>query len=287
MTKILVTGALGQLGSCIRDAATAYENFEFHFLSKKALNITDAEQVKTIINHGNFDYCINASGYTKVERAESQVEDAMLLNATALKQLSESCKQNDSTLIHFSTDYVFDGEQRSPYTELDNTNPLNVYGTSKLKGEQIIEKSGCKHFIIRTSWLYSQYGHNFLNTVLRLSKERQKLTITTEQTGTPTNANDLANVILRCIESESKNYGVYHYSNTGEATWFDFAESILLYAEQLKSTTLEKTSHYPTFAKRPTYSVLDSSLIKENFHLDIPHWKTSLKSLLLAQNDIF
>jgi len=285
MIKILVTGASGQLGSCILDASISYADFEWTFLSKNDLDITNSDQVKLVLENGKFDYCINTSGYTNVEGAEKDSEKAFLINALALEQLSASCKDHHTTLIHLSTDYVFDGKKGVPYKETDETLALNVYGASKLKGEQIIEKSGCNYFIIRTSWLYSQYGHNFLKTVIRRSNEGKKLVVTTEQIGTPTNANDLARAITTVVESKKNDYGIYHFSNTGEATWFDFAEAILKYTEQLQESALEKTAHYATFAERPKYSVLDCGLYKHTFEAQIPNWKTSLKSLLLANKD--
>jgi len=285
MIKILVTGASGQLGSCIRDAATSYTDYEWTFLSKNELDITNTNQVKLVMDNGNFDYCINASGYTNVEQAEKDSENAFLLNAEALLQLSESCKQHNTTLIHLSTDYVFDGEKQASYSEIDAVHPLNNYGASKLKGEQIIENSGCNYFIIRTSWLYSEYGHNFLKTVLRFANEGKKLTVTTEQTGTPTNANDLAQAIITIIGSNSQVFGRYHFSNSGEATWFDFAEAILENTKQLEESLLEKTAHYATFAERPKYSVLDCTLYQQTFAAEVSNWKTSLKSLLLANKN--
>jgi dTDP-4-dehydrorhamnose reductase len=285
MIKILVTGASGQLGSCIRDLANSYADHEWTFLSKNELAITEADHVKLVLQNGAFDYCINTSGYTNVEQAEKDSENAFLLNAEALIQLSESSGQNNTTLIHLSTDYVFDGKKQAAYVEVDAVHPLNNYGASKLKGEQIIEKSECNYFIIRTSWLYSEYRDNFLKTVLRMVGEGKKLTVTTEQTGTPTNANDLAQAIMTIIESKSQDFGRYHFSNSGEATWFDFAEAILENTKQLEESVLEKTAHYATFAERPKYSVLDCTLYQQTFEAEISNWKTSLKSLLLANKN--
>ncbi len=256
--KILVTGAKGQLGKCIKDASTGFPNMEFVFASREELDITNEASVLEIFSKNNFDYCINTAAYTNVEKAESDSDNAFLINAEAVKNLVLRCNEKDVTFIQVSTDYVFDGEKTSPYTEEDKTNPINVYGASKLKGEQYVQEFCKKYFILRTSWLYSQYGHNFYNSMLRFAKEGKELKITTEQTGTPTNANDLAEVILQIIKRESNKYGIYNVSNSGEATWYDFAKEILTLTNQLTSSNLAKTAEYRTFAARPKYSVLDT-----------------------------
>src|SRR5690606_5979781 len=227
MKKILVTGANGQLGRCIKDAATDFPDLEFLFVSKEELDIENANLLKEYFTKNLFDYCINTAAYTNVEKAEGEAEKAFAINAEAVKNLALTCKENDVVLLHISTDYVFDGKKKSTYVETDITNPINVYGASKLKGEQYIQEIGNKFYIFRTSWLYSQYGHNFLKTILKYSQEGKPLTITTEQTGTPTNANDLARMILQVIEQDKADYGVYHYSNAGETTWYGFAAEIL------------------------------------------------------------
>ncbi|MCB0458341.1 MAG: sugar nucleotide-binding protein, partial [Flavobacteriaceae bacterium] len=176
------------------------------------------------------------------------------------------------------TDYVFDGNKRTPYVETDKTNPINVYGASKLKGENYIQEICEKYFIIRTSWLYSHFGHNFFTSILKLIKEKDTLTITTEQTGSPTNANDLATGLLAIITSETSNYGVYHFSNEGSATWFDFAKEIVSYSKDLKLVKIVKTDNYPTFAKRPKYSVLSTEKFQKAFHYSIAEWRKSLRN---------
>jgi dTDP-4-dehydrorhamnose reductase len=232
----------------------------------------------------SFTHCINTAAYTNVENAESEPEKAFAINAEAVKNVAISSKENDVVLLHISTDYVFDGKKQTPYLETDPTNPINVYGASKLKGEKYIEEICTKYFIFRTSWLYSQYGHNFLKTILRYAEEGKPLTITTEQTGTPTNANDLAKALLQVIAQDSKDYGVYHYSNCGETTWFGFAEAILQQTEKLKDANLAKTNHYRTFAARPAYSVLDNFYSKNKLLLKTKNWKFSLKELNLSLN---
>ncbi len=278
--KILVTGANGQLGRCIKDAASEFPALEFVFASKEDLNIENADSIKDFFRNNNFSHCINTAAYTNVEKAESEKEKAFSINAEAVKNLAVVCKENDTVLLHISTDYVFDGKKKSPYLESDQTNPINVYGGSKLKGELYLQEICDKYFIFRTSWLYSQYGHNFLKTILKYFKEGKPLTITTEQTGTPTNANDLAKALLKVIVQENKDYGVYHYSNSGETTWYGFAEEILRQTGKLKDAKLGKTNHYRTFAARPTYSVLDNTSAHTNLKLKSRDWHESLKLVL-------
>ncbi len=280
MKKILVTGANGQLGSCLKDAATKFPDFEFVFVSKEELDIENVALLLGFFRKNNFSHCINTAAYTNVEKAESEPEKAFAINAESVKSLASACKEKDVVLLHISTDYVFDGKKKVPYLESDTTNPINVYGASKLKGEQYIQEICDKFYIFRTSWLYSQYGHNFLKIILKYSEEGKPLTITTEQTGTPTNANDLANVLLQVITQDSANYGVYHYSNSGETTWFGFAEEILRQTEKLKQANLAKTNHYRTFAARPEYSVLDNSKIQKIFSVSALDWKKSLETII-------
>ena len=278
--KILVTGANGQLGKCIKDASANYPEFDFLFASRSELNIDSEDSVSNIFSNNQFDYCINAAAYTNVEKAESDKENAFQTNAEGVKYLANYCKKANTTLIQVSTDYVFDGKKGIPYLEEDTTNPLNVYGASKLKGEQYVQEICQAHYILRTSWLYSQYGHNFYNTVLRFVKEGKPLTVTTEQTGTPTNAYDLAEAILNIVKSNSKQYGIYNYSNQGDATWYDFAKEILIQTNQLTETNLVKTNYYRTFASRPKYSVLDTFKYKNTFNKTVMDWRKSLSYLL-------
>lgn len=280
MKNILVTGANGQLGKCLKDAAAGYPDLEFVFVSKEELDIENSDLLLDFFSKNSFTHCINTAAYTNVENAESEPEKAFAINAEAVKTIANSCKENDVVLLHISTDYVFDGKKKTPYLETDPTNPINVYGASKLKGEKYIEEICTKYFIFRTSWLYSQYGHNFLKTILRYAEEGKPLTITTEQTGTPTNANDLVKALLQVIAQDSKNYGVYHYSNGGETTWFGFAEEILKQTEKLKDANLAKTNHYRTFAARPEYSVLDNAKAFNKLNLKQIDWQESLKSVL-------
>ncbi len=280
MKKILVTGAKGQLAQCIKDAAPKGDNFEIHYLTRANLDITDAGAIGAHFGRNTYDYCINTAAYTNVEQAESDQEQAYLINASSVQHLAEACKKQEGVFIQISTDYVFDGTKKTPYLETDKTNPINVYGASKLKGEEVLAQTMERYFILRTSWLYSQYGHNFLNTILKNSAAGKLLTITTEQIGTPTNANDLAKCIWSIIISKTKKYGLYHYSNSGEGTWYDFASEILKNSNQLQTTKLAKTKHYPTFAKRPAYSVLSSHKIEVLLGVKAPDWKESLQQLI-------
>lgn len=280
MMKILVTGANGQLGKCIKDAAADYPDFEFVFASKEELDIENKDSLTDFFKKNNFSHCINTAAYTNVEKAESDKERAFAINAEAVKNLALTCKENDVVLLHISTDYVFDGKKKSPYLETDKTNPINVYGASKLKGEEYIQEICNKFFILRTSWLYSQYGHNFLKTILKYSQEGKPLTITTEQTGTPTNANDLSKALLQIIAQDSINYGVYNFSNSGETTWYGFAKEILKQSGNIKEASLAKTNQYRTFAARPEHSVLDNTKVEIMITLSILGWKESLKSVI-------
>jgi dTDP-4-dehydrorhamnose reductase len=280
MKKILVTGANGQLAKCMKDVANNYSELELHFVTRSQLDISNHEAVAAWLQNKSFDYCINTAAYTNVEKAESEKDAVFATNAEGAKYLSDACEKHDVTLIHISTDYVFDGTKRNPYSEEDRTNPINIYGASKLQGEEYIVASGCRYLIFRTSWLYSQYGHNFFNTVLRYASEGKPLTVTTEQTGVPTNANDLANAILKIISSNADIYGIYHFSNSGSATWYDFAEAILEYTGQLGSAKLAKTNHYRTFAKRPEYSILNTTRFSEAFRIVPLPWRESLKELV-------
>jgi dTDP-4-dehydrorhamnose reductase len=279
MKKILVTGANGQLGRCIKDAAADFPDLEFVFVSKEELDIENSDLLLDFFSKNSFTHCINTAAYTNVEKAESEPEKAFAINAEAVKKVAVSCKENDVVMLHISTDYVFDGKKQTPYLETDATNPINVYGASKLKGEHYIQEICDKFFIFRTSWLYSQYGHNFVKTILKYAEAEKPLTITTEQTGTPTNANDLAKALLQVIAQDSTDYGIYHYSNGGETTWFGFAEEILQQTEKLKDTKLAKTNHYRTFAARPAYSVLNNKKYLIIFKQPLIDWRKGVQNL--------
>ena len=277
MKKILVTGAGGQLGNCFKIAAEKYPDFHFTFATSEELDLSLFGTIRNYFSKEKFDYCINCAAYTNVEQAENHRELAFLINAEAVKNFAEVCSENDCVLIHFSTDYVFSGQKRSPYSEEDETDPINVYGASKLAGEDYIKEKCSKSFIFRTSWLYSDIGHNFFNTVCRKAKAGEKLEITTSQKGTPTNAHDLAEFVLAVIASENENFGIYHYSNLGATTWFGFAEEILKMLNS--SAELEENNNFRTIAVRPAYSVMSKEKALETFQIPILQWEDSLKSL--------
>ncbi|KAA3623954.1 MAG: dTDP-4-dehydrorhamnose reductase [Flavobacterium sp.] len=285
MKKVLVTGAFGQLAMCIKQAAPNFPDLDFTFVNRTELDVTDPATVRSYFSEHSFDVCINTAAYTNVEKAETEKEQAFAVNAAAVKTLAEVCKIHKTVLIHVSTDYVFDGTKTSPYIEQDATNPINVYGASKLAGEEELAAHCSRYFIIRTSWLYSEYGHNFFKTILRHANEGNPLTITTEQLGTPTNANNLAEAILLVATSESSAYGLYHYSNSGEASWYDFAKAILQESGQIETVNLAKTDHYRTFAKRPVYSILNSTKFCKAFKVDTINWRESLKTLFVENNN--
>lgn len=280
MRTILVTGANGQLGQCFQKQAKKYPNYRFLFCSSKEVDITSKPSLQQIFSQHKIDHCINTAAYTNVEQAENEKEKAYLVNAEAAANIAEICKKNDTTLFHFSTDYVFNGKASKPYSETDEVQPINIYGASKLKGEENIQNILDRFFIFRTSWLYSEFGHNFFNTILRKADENAELNITTSQLGTPTNANDLAEFVLKIIEADSTEYGVYHFSNLGEATWYDFAKEILDYSGKMDQVTVNKTGFFKTLAERPAYSVLSKEKAQKNFGFPIPKWKESLHRLI-------
>jgi len=277
--NILVTGANGQLATCIK--TLDHSNNDLHFIYKNSdeLDITNSRSVKQIFQNNNIHFCVNCAAYTAVDKAETDSNNAYQVNVSGAENLAKACAEYNSTLIHISTDFVFDGSSKIPYKADSNTNPLGVYGSTKLEGEQKIQDHLEKHFIIRTSWLYSEFGHNFLKTMLRLSKDRNELRVVSDQIGTPTYAMDLAHVILEVIQANNEAYGIYHYSNDGIASWYDFAKAIF----DIKKIKIKvhpiSTEEFPTPAKRPKYSVLDKTKIKDIFNVDIPHWENSLKKV--------
>lgn len=280
MINLLVTGSSGQLGQCLKQLLLSATDISCYFAAREDLDITNGDEIQRFFSEHNFDYCINTAAYTNVEKAESEQKEAFLINAEGANSLAKACKKHNVVLLHISTDYVFDGMAKTPYQEQDRTNPLNVYGASKLKGEQHILDAWNKHFIIRTSWLYSQYGHNFLNSMLEFAKQKKALTITTQQKGTPTNANELAQVLVTIIKTGNARYGVYHFSNQGEATWYDFAKAIFKATGEIDTVNLAKTEHYATFAKRPAYSVLNCNKLKDTLGITYRNWEDSLKQII-------
>ena len=278
--NVLVTGAGGQLGKCLQDAFANHTQLAGHFFDRASLDITNKKAVEQSFQKIQPDYCINAAAYTKVDQAESEQEQAFQINETGTKHLAELCLEHQTVLIYPSTDYVFDGLATKPYKEADPSGPINVYGASKLAGEQVIKEELPTYFIVRTSWLYSSYGHNFYNSMLARMTQGIDLTITTDQTGTPTHAADLAQFICNLILSRSRAYGIYHYSNHGEATWYDFAKAIYDFDPRFRAGSLAPIDHYSTFAARPKYSVLSKEKCESTFGTIVPHWKDRLEQQL-------
>ncbi len=277
---ILVTGANGQLGRAFQVLEKQYSSYNFLLISKEELSITDENAVNDFLKKNQIHVCINCAAYTAVDKAEIEQETAIAVNATAVGILARSCKIYHSKFIHISTDYVFDGKGIKPYTENDLTNPVNFYGQTKLNGEQIALQENEEIIIIRTAWVYSSFGNNFVKTMLRLMKERESIGVVSDQYGCPTYAADLAEVIMKIIESNNFVAGIYHYSNKGKISWYDFAKEI---ATQINSKCVVNpitTSQFPTPAARPSYSVLDTTKIAHTFNLDIPEWKGSLQKCL-------
>lgn len=280
MAKILVTGAGGQLGSELRDIAPYFPQHEFFFAGRKELDIADEKSIKNVFSVFAPDYCINCAAYTAVDKAETEKEQAFAVNATAVKNTAKASRQQATKLIHISTDYVFDGTATEPYKEEDTTNPLSVYGQSKLQGEIEVQKEAPSSVIIRTSWVYSSYGNNFVKTMLRLMQSRPEINVVDDQYGSPTYAADLAKALLDIIDKTNWQPGIYHYSNEGVTTWYGFAEAIKKMSGSACAVHPITTDQYPTAAKRPRYSVLNKEKIKTVFHVQLPYWEESLRTCL-------
>ncbi|AOW21152.1 dTDP-4-dehydrorhamnose reductase [Urechidicola croceus] len=282
MTTVLVTGGNGQLARSIK--ANEIENVQFIYYDASELDIYQISQVQSVFKKNKIDYCINCAAYTAVDAAESNQELAFNVNTLGAKNLAIACLEYNVVLIHISTDFVFDGGNIKPYTELDIPNPLSFYGKTKLEGEQFIQSIFDNYFIIRTSWLYSEFGNNFMKTMLRLGKEKKSLSIVNDQIGTPTYAVDLAKVILKIIVTKNSKFGTYHYSNNGETSWFGFAEEIFNQCNNNIELKAIKSEDYPTAAIRPKYSVLNKTKIQQAIEIKIPFWKDSLKVALANSN---
>mgnify|MGYP000275826915 FL=1 len=289
---VLVTGSSGQLGQALQFIAPNYPEVKFIFCDSKELDITQKDNCFEVFKKYNPNYCINAAAYTAVDKAESEPEKAHLINVIGAKNLAEICKEFDTTLLHISTDFVFNGnyENLSPraqsrgYNEEDIPNPTGVYGQTKLDGEKAIQQTWEKHFIIRTSWVYSQFGNNFMKTMLRLASERDTISVVNDQIGTPTNAVDLAKVLVKIILTDNQqlttdNCGIYNFSNEGQCSWYDFAKEIFKQSNVSINLQPIPTTSFPTPAKRPSYSVLDKSKIKTVFGVEIKKWEESLKPI--------
>lgn len=282
---VLVTGAGGQLGQSLQFIAANYPGIQFIFCDSSTLDITNLNNVKQVFKQFKPTFCINAAAYTAVDKAESEPEKAQLINVVGPKNLAVVCKEFDTVLLHISTDFVFDGTKNTPYTEADVPNPAGIYGKTKLEGEKAIQENWQKHFIIRTSWVYSQFGNNFMKTMLRLAKERDKLSVVNDQIGTPTNAVNLAEVLVKiCLAynlqpTTYNHFGIYNFSNEGQCSWHYFAKKIFEFNNIKINLEPIPTTSFPTPAKRPAYSVLDKKKIKDTFGIEINYWETSLKNI--------
>lgn len=293
---VLVTGANGQLGQSLQFSAKNHPKIDFVFCSSSDLDITNLNNVKQVFNQFKPNYCINAAAYTAVDKAESEPEKAHLINVVGAQNIAEVCKETNCVLLHISTDFVFDGNlsprsQSRGYTEEDQPNPTGVYGQTKLEGEKAIQNTFDNYYIIRTSWVYSQFGNNFMKTMLRLASERDALSVVNDQIGTPTHAVDLAEclvkiighterVILSAVEGQqptTHNFGIYNFSNEGQCSWYDFAKEIFRVNNISINLQPIPTTGFPTPAKRPGFSVLDKSKIKKVFGVEIESWEGSLK----------
>ncbi len=276
MSSIVVFGASGQLGQCFKSLAEKERISSIHFPGEDEANILNNEALEEVFETYKPLYCINCAAYTAVDKAEDDRETAYKVNKTGVENLSRLCAANDATLIHVSTDFVFKGDQSTPRNEDSAAEPINVYGQTKLDGELIVKELLEKYFTVRTGWLYSEYGNNFVKTMLKLGAERDELKIIADQAGTPTYAMDLAASIMHIIRSENKAYGTYHYSNEGIASWYDFAKAIFDISGTNVKVIPVKTEEYVTKAVRPAYSVMDKSKIKKEFNIEIPYWRDSL-----------
>lgn len=278
--NILVTGANGQLGNEMRRKATESKNTYF-FTDIEELDITNIDAVVKFVENNTIDIVVNCAAYTNVEKAEDDEQTAMLINRDAVENLAVACKLQNALLIHISTDYVFNGKDCIPLTEDKPTAPIGAYGRTKLAGERAIQETGCRYMIFRTAWLYSEFGNNFVKTMMRLTNERDNLNVVFDQVGTPTYAADLASTIAHIIENDMLDKeGIYHFSNEGVCSWYDFAIEIASLAGNVCDIKPCHSSEFPSKVERPSYSVLDKTKVKTTFGVKIPYWKESLKECM-------
>lgn len=280
--SIIIFGGIGQLGQCINKVAESQNIEGIIYLDEIEGNILDVELLENLFTKHKPSYVVNCAAYTAVDKAEDDVDLARKINKTGAANLADACVAHGSTLIHVSTDFVFEGNLPKALSEEDEATPIGMYGLTKLEGEQDIINKMSKFFILRTSWLYSEFANNFVKTMLRLGKERPELGIIVDQVGTPTYGGDLAACILHIITTQSKDYGLYNYSNEGAISWYDFAQAIFELGEVSVKVKPLKTSEYPTKAKRPAFSVMDKTKIKQVLGIEIPYWRDSLKVCIKA-----
>ncbi len=282
MSKIIVFGASGQLGQCLKQVAAEMDISDIAFPNETEGNILNPEALQELFARHQPKYAINCAAYTAVDKAEDELDLARKINKTGVENIAALCKQFDTALVQISTDFVFEGNTAHPLIETDPVNPISVYGLTKLEGEQVIAEHTDKYFTLRTSWLYSEHGNNFVKTMLKLGHDRDELKIIADQIGSPTYAIDLAAAVLQIIESGNEAYGLYHYSNEGVTSWYDFAQGIFDISKTEVKTFPIRTAEYPTKATRPAYSVMDKSKIKKTFGIEIPYWRHSLARCIKA-----
>lgn len=278
--KILITGAGGQLGSELRAASKNYPQFGFVFVDKEEMPLDEPEKVRSVILEERPNWCISCGAYTAVDKAESEQELAFVINGDSVGSMAAACKEIGARMIHISTDYVFPGDSATPLKENDPTGPINVYGASKLKGEQLALRNNPDTVVIRTAWVYSEFGHNFVKTMIRLMKEKPSISVINDQVGSPTYAADLAQAILHIVTSPRWVPGTYHYSNEGQISWYEFALAIRGLIGSNCPVNPISTEQYPTPAKRPHYSLLDKTLIKKTYGVEVPDWRKGLATCI-------
>jgi dTDP-4-dehydrorhamnose reductase len=278
MVKVLVTGGRGQLAKCIKMASKRRADLNISFEDSSLFDITNSSQMRVYLSKNkDFEFLINCAAYTNVDLAEKNKDKAYQVNAEGAEKLAKLCKEFNIKLVHISTDFVFDGSNTRPYKETDVPNPSSVYGASKLQGEKNIMERLSSYFIIRTSWLYSEFGSNFVKTILRLADTQKEIKVVSDQIGSPTNAHDLADFLLEIISINSTNYGTYHFSNTGETSWYGFAEEVFRICNVSADLRPISSSAYASLANRPKYSVLDTKKLKETFSVNPTYFKHSLE----------
>ncbi len=278
--KILVTGAYGQLGRELRDAFVRKNITDVTYCGHDDLDVTDAKAVATCMRAADYTHVVNCAAYTAVDRAEEEKAQCLALNTTAVENIARAAADTGAKVLHISTDYVFDGSANTPYDESAKTAPLSVYGNTKRKGETALLGLAPDSVIIRTGWLYSWRGHNFVRTMVDLRDKERHVKVVSDQIGTPTNASDLADAIVTILEAPTWMPGIYHYSNEGVASWYDVAFAIFDAAGKADMVTPIPTADYPTAALRPPYAVLSKTKIKRTYGMDIPHWQSSLRKCL-------
>jgi len=280
MIKVLITGKNGQLGSELQEIEQNFPEYRMVFVDREEMDLSNPEQIIKVLNIEKPEIIVNAGAYTAVDKAENDQELCDAVNHIAVKTIGAWAAGNNAKVIHISTDYVFDGTSETPLKETDAPDPINVYGLTKLHGEQALRASGANHVIIRTAWVYSTYGANFVKTMIRLMNEREEIGVVADQIGTPTYARDLARAIMQIIEAPEFIQGVYHYSNEGKISWHEFAVAV----KEIKGFGAKVnpigSDAFPTPAKRPNFSLLDKTKIKEVYKVSVPDWKTSLQEML-------